>query len=41
MMPKKRTPKRRKMKRGPKEERLKISGHPQDALDRLLKKADK
>jgi hypothetical protein len=38
MMPKKTTKKRKKSKRGPEEERLKITGNPQDALDRLLKK---
>jgi hypothetical protein len=38
MMPKKTTKKRKKSKRGPIEERLKITGNPQDALDRLLKK---
>ena len=38
MMPKKPKRKRKKDKRGPKEERLIITGHPQDALGKLLKK---
>jgi hypothetical protein len=37
-MPKKATPKRKKGKRGPREERLVITGNPKDALDTLLKK---
>jgi hypothetical protein len=37
MMPKKQKRKRKKLKRGPKEERLVITEHPQDALDKLLK----
>jgi len=38
MMPQKPKRKRKKVKRGPKEERLIITEHPQDALDKLLKK---
>jgi hypothetical protein len=37
-MAKKQRPKRRKSKRGPKEERLIIKGDPQAALAQLLKK---
>jgi len=37
-MKKKNSPKRKKGKRGPKEERLIIKGDPRSALDRLLKK---
>jgi hypothetical protein len=37
-MAKKRKPKTTAQKRGPKEERLIITGDPQVALDRLLKK---
>jgi len=37
-MTKKSKPKRKNSKRGPKEERLIISGDPQAALDTLLKK---
>lgn len=39
-MPKKR-PNKRPKKRGPKEERLVITGDPQEALSRLLKRQDK
>jgi hypothetical protein len=39
-MPKKANSKRRKNKRGPKEERLIIKGDPQAALAKLLKKRD-
>jgi hypothetical protein len=38
MMPKKTTKKRKKGKRGPKEERLIITENPKAALDRLLRK---
>jgi hypothetical protein len=41
MMKKKPKPKKRGPKRGPKEERLVITGDPQAALDRLLKKRGK
>jgi hypothetical protein len=37
-MPKKPKPKRKKGKPGPEEERLIISGDPQEAIDKLLKK---
>jgi hypothetical protein len=37
-MPKKKTPKRRKGKPGPQEERLVIKGDPLVAIDKLLKK---
>jgi hypothetical protein len=39
-MAKKNSPKRKKSKRGPVEERLIIKGNPQDALAKLLKKRD-
>jgi len=40
-MPKKPKSKRKKSKPGPAEERLIISGNPQNAIDRLLKKKPK
>jgi hypothetical protein len=40
-MPKKPKTKRKKNKPGPQEERLIISGNPQDAIDMLLKKKTK
>jgi hypothetical protein len=40
-MPKKTKTKRKKSKPGPQEERLIISGNPQDAIDMLLKKKPK
>jgi hypothetical protein len=40
-MPKKPKPKRKKSKPGPAEERLIITGDPQEAIDRLLNKKPK
>jgi hypothetical protein len=40
-MPKKPKSKRKKSKPGPQEDRLIITGNPQDAIDRLLKKNPK